>query len=454
MDNIKEYKQQNDELLKYTLDNTWFKAWRRKSNQDDFLLPNYGSIEFALDPSCDLNCWYCYYNKYGKELYQGNLPKKERILKNLEAVLNFLYKNGYSPEIELFAGEVFKLPYVWDVFNLIYKYQKKTKKQKRTTKIMIPTNMSILKEETNEKYMKFINYKKKFEKLGIKLVLSASVDGPLMDYINRPPKNKKNKYNVKFYNRLKKEFLKGSFGVHPMIYSQNIEYWTDNFLWFMEGATSTPPIYLLEIRNAQWSEKQVRGIHYFMRYLVHWLYKKVNFSKEKLIETLKETHGFNILYHFVNKIGRGLGCSLQSGMHIQIDSLKLSPCHRVSYDNLVTGQFKFNKDGSYEIESKNVEFFLATQTTDASRLIPCETCAINILCTGSCLGANIESTGDPFTVPPSLCRLEYMKISGAIMGFYEVGILDYFLDNIKYDFKRTAQIEHIIDTIRRIENGK
>jgi radical SAM protein with 4Fe4S-binding SPASM domain len=398
----------------------------------------------------------CYYANYGKDLFQGKMPKKNNILTNIDKMMNFIYKNNMFVDIELFAGECFMLPYIWDVLNIIHKYLKKMPLEKRSESIMIPTNMSILKDGNEDKYKKYLKFVDKFEKIGVKFLISASVDGPFMDYINRPQLNKDNrKYNGGFYKRLKNEMYNKRIGIHPMIHNGNIDYWIDNLLWFLNTSNEKlPGVYLLEVRNAQWSEEEALSLHYFLRSIPNLLFKKVGFSLNEFDRAFKALNGFNILYSPFVQIGRGMGCSLQSGMHIQVDSLKFSPCHRTSYDNFVTCQFEFNKDGSYDLKSKNIETFIAEQATDTRTLTPCSTCPINELCTGPCLGASYEAVGDMFIIPPTLCRMFYLKYSGILLGLRDVGYLDRFLNSLRNKKKILSQIKHILNISEQMLNGE
>jgi len=49
-------------------------------------------------------------------------------------------------------------------------------------------------------------------------------------------------------------------GFHPMIYSNKIEYWIDNFLWFQKMfykyGINPFNVYLLEVRNVEWLPQQ------------------------------------------------------------------------------------------------------------------------------------------------------------------------------------------------------
>ena len=403
------------------------------------------SSTFIANNFCVHNC---YLHNNGKSLFQGNYPKAKNVLENTEKIMNFLYKNKMSLVLEFFAGELFMLPYIWDFLEIVYKYQKKTKREHRVKHIMIPTNMSFIKNGREDIREKLEDYLRKFKELDIRVNLSASVDGSFMDYLNRPYANPFSKYDSGFYEKLKKELRSNKFGIHPMIHNKNIEYWIDNFLWFMikDGLSS---VYLLEVRNAQWSEHQAKTLHYFIRFIINYMYKIVGFNKNKFLSAFEKLRGFNMLNQLFSRVGRGMGCSIQSSLHIQVDSLKLSPCHRISYKNFVTGQFEFNEDGSYDFIADNPELFLAEQNACTERMVPCDTCAINQICTGPCIGANFESVGDPFTIPPTLCRMFYMKYSGIILGLKDIGMLDHFMKQSRWDKKRISQINHIVNILEK-----
>lgn len=428
------YTDENRDLIKSFLENTFFKNWRggvREDCEEKYPLQNYSSIELALGYACDLGCKYCYYNRFGKELYQNEKVKGKDVVENVRKVMNFLVKNEMMCGIDIFSGEAFVLSYIWDVLDVIHEYLSKAPINKRPTSLSIPTNLSFLKAHHTGKLEKIKEYKKKFNDIDVSLGLSGSFDGPFMDKFNRPFLNKNLKYTEEFYSNFVKSANEVHIGAHPMIYSNNIEYWIENLIWFMNDAKIA--FYLLEVRNLEWTEEQSAQIYYMMRFAVNYLFKMYNQAPSDLIFpdfAKRLNNGFNALLHPFNSIGRGMGCSLQSTLNLNMHNLSLIPCHRTSYKHLTTGRFTFDEDGGYEFEPENIEMYFAEQASQATDFAPCTGCPIKGLCGGTCLGSNYESTGDLYTVPPSFCRLSHAKTAGIVQGWKDIGWLDYWYKQI------------------------
>jgi hypothetical protein len=83
-----------------------------------------------------------------------------------------------------------------------------------------------------------------------------------------------------YYDKVFKFAKEFNFGFHPMIYSNNIEKWIDNFNWFQEQFKNYdlpwPNIYLLQVRNKEWDEKSNLEFYNFIRYLIKWSWEKIN----------------------------------------------------------------------------------------------------------------------------------------------------------------------------------
>lgn len=445
------YKEENKDLINSFMENTFFKNWRgaeRVGDEIKFPLQNYNSVEFALGYACDLRCKYCYYNRFGKELYQNEKVDGPTVVKNVEKFMNFLYKNDMLCNIDIFSGEAFILPYIWDIFDIMIEYMAKMPMKKRMPGFSIPSNLSFLKTNHEEKLKKLREYQAKFEKIGTQMTISGSFDGPFMDNFNRPFVNKKLKYTEEFYTNFVSNMNSMRLGAHPMIYSNNIEYWIENLIWFMGETRSV--FYLLEVRNLEWTAEQAAQIFYMGRFAVNYVHKfyMMNTSEGKNFPDYvrKLNNGFNLLIHPFNIVGRGLGCSLQSTLNVNMHNLSLIPCHRTSYSHLTTGRFDFDDEGGYNFEPENVEMYIAEQVSDATEFAPCTGCPIKRLCGGTCLGSNYESTGDLYTVPPSFCRLSHAKIGGIIKGWEDVGWLNYFYRNA--DPTKRAGIDFLLNEFK------
>jgi len=63
-----------------------------------------------------------------------------------------------------------------------------------------------------------------------------------------------------------------------MIYSNHIDKWIDNFIWFQDKFKEYDiypfVLYLLEVRNAEWNKSQIIDMGIFMRFLVKYYLAK------------------------------------------------------------------------------------------------------------------------------------------------------------------------------------
>lgn len=426
------FQEQNNELVRNFLDRTFFKAWKYTTEQRPSNYCNFSTLELILNYECNLNCKYCYVARHGKELYDPSLYKDTtKLLANLDQLLDWLLKNNYSPRLEIFGGESLQQEIGFEALNMIL--DKLSNKIKTT--IVIPTNFTwIMDEEKTERVESLLS---KSREVNIPIRLSSSVDGKYCD-VNRPFKDKSYKRTDEYYDKCFVFLSRWQFGFHPMIYSNAIEKWKDNFLWiqdmFKKHGIHWSNIYLLEVRNSEWNEYQNYQLYKFMKFLVKWSYNRVQRDKVDFIKFMMKNKGFNILSNPFVTVGRGMGCSMQSTMSLRLGDMALVPCHRTSYKPFILGYLNPIKD---EILVKNMELFITKHTIDANSFPYCESCPIREICPKGCLGAQLETTGDMFTPVPSVCRMEHARLIGIIEGLYEINMLSDIMSIVK-DKKRYA----------------
>jgi radical SAM protein with 4Fe4S-binding SPASM domain len=282
------------------------------------------------------------------------------------------------------------------------------------------------------------------------MVLSASVEGKYMEQ-NRPFKNK-SKIDLRddaFYDKLFSYCSKNRYGFHPMIYSDNIEKWIENFLWFQEmfKKYDIPAfmLYLLEVRNAEWTIEQINEFQKFYDYIINWTFNFFKKNKEAFIDAILSKHrGFNIISSPISTIGRGLGCSIQSTLYVRLGDLKTFPCHRLFYPQFETLHFITDTEGDIQdIEVGNPELLLAIYSFQSTIAPYCSSCINKYMCSKGCLGSQFETTGDIFTPIPTVCQLEFAKSIQFINSMDKLGVLT----SLK---QRVA--EHILQNINLIED--
>jgi len=433
----KQFKDENTLLLNNFFKKTFFASWQlplAERVKDPFK-----NLEIYLTTECNLGCSYCYLNRHEDSLYSKDIRDHETILNNLKMLLEWLAENKYVPEIELFSGAGVESDLGIKALELIAKHYSSIDKDLRINFLLIPTNFTYLlnKEYTERAHNVF----KLLEEVGIKVGLSASIDGKYME-TNRPFRNKKrvttdmvmpdsnedeDPRDDSYYDEVFKEVKKYFGGFHPMIYSKNIDKWKENFLWFQEMFKKHDIpfnwLYLLEIRNEEWTTKQVSEFMSFIEFLIDWIWEKFEHNKEKFTEFVLRD-GFNILKASLGSRARGTTCSLQTTMYVRMGDLEIVPCHRQSYDGYSFGKFKVEDNKITGIEAKNVEMAVAMTTFDLATSPYCATCALKDVCVGGCMGAQLEVNGDSFMPIPTVCEMLHLKYLTIINKLRELGVYE------------------------------
>jgi radical SAM protein with 4Fe4S-binding SPASM domain len=420
------YQQENNEIVKNFLERTYFKAWREweaAEKDTGYFLNNYRNLEFDLSDVCELKCSYCYVTKFGKQYFPDPaLKNPQTIFDNAKVVMDWLWENQMRPKLELFGGDALNQKVGFDIINEVITRAEAGKPS--FTEIIVPTNMNFLLDD--DKIILVEDFIERGKKVNLPLFLSASVDGIYMEDNRSFRSNRKR--DEQFYDKLFKFAKKYHFGFHPMVYSENIEKWWDNFLWFQRKFKEydLPPtsMYLLEVRNAEWNEEQCKHLYEFLKKLTMWVTKNLQQYEDPAREFYRKKWSFNTLSNPFSHIGRGLGCSLQSSMYLRMGDLTTFPCHRLMYDYFKLFRFIKKDEKITDIEAITPELLFATNSTNTSNFPVCEHCIANSICSYGCLGAQFENTGDMFVPIPSMCRMEFYRLKGIFEGFKESGLLD------------------------------
>lgn len=419
---------QDDLLVESFLNRTFFKAWK---NFGDEKFANYSHLEIQLSGECDLRCKYCYLNKFKKDLYPATIGHKEDVLHNLDLLIEWLEENKLYPVFEIFSGEPFSKDVGYEAAEKVLDfYGRHNLKPNLST----PTNMSFLFDD--EKVDRMEKLLAKAKALGIIFHLSASVDGKFCED-NRPFKDGR-QYTDEYYDRLFRFAQKHSIGFHPMVYSHNIEKWKENFLWFQDMfkkyGISPWKLYLLEVRNKEWSRQQLKDFYSFWKFVTRWAVDHSPRKGEEIPKWAHEQHPFNALTSW-GTVGRGMGCSVQSTVQLRLGDLTVSVCHRCAYKQTNLWKFALENGKIIGIKAINPELLIAMETIHTRTMPQCESCFVGHFCTGQCLGSMFEVNQDPFMVIPTVCALEHAKVAAMIDGLYEKGVLAYFYDWCSHEKK-------------------
>lgn len=442
---ILEFEEMNSHLHATLLDSIFCEDWLTEHPRTN--------IEFIISPICNLKCEYCYITKHREEMFDHSLVKPDVIRANLQKVLTWMGENGYHPAIDLFSGELFAQELGWDICNDIAQFYEEHPNYRKPAGVGIPTNYSFIDtQETIERMEKLI---KRYKNIGISFYLSASIDGLILDQDTRPTRNQTVR-DEEWYERCFAFMAKHDFGPHPMIAPSSVKKWKENFLWFQKMYEKYNmkwwQLYLLEVRDPNWTDENIRDYEDFLEFLMDWLWDKVEHNKEKFLEQLGaktiphnkslEGSGFNTIKAAILTDTQEAACTIQKFFMLRLADLKMFPCHRTMYPHLETAQLSFPDEKTCYVKSKNVELATAVYSFAPNKLPLCYKCEINRLCGTQCYGSMYETTGDMFNPIPSVCRLNIVRVNVVARKLKEFGcypqILRYMPHESAIQFERIA----------------
>jgi len=419
---------EENQIVESILNKTFFPAWKNAAWKENKEMELFKTIEFMVSAHCDQACKYCYYRKYGKYTYPAAIAKPKLVIENARMILNWLEENEYYPEFNLFSGEIFAQKAGIEVIKLVSDFHKRTGHVSGCT---IPTNMSFLfDEKKTEMVTKLIN---DGHEAGFHMHLSASVDGKYCD-VNRPFKDKRIKTD-EWYEKFFDFVAEHHVGLHPMVYSKEIQHWRKNFDWFQEHLAKRnlgwKQPYLLEVRNEEWTEPELNEFYKFIQYVVGYGWKK---AKEEGVlphsfpQYCHENKLFNLMTIF-GSVGRGTSCSIQTTVQIRLGDMKHVLCHRAAYRPHELWKFTHADGKITGIEAINTAGFISWIAADSKTFPMCECCPINSFCIGQCWGSMFESNKDHFVPIPSVCALEHIKLKAVLDTVHKLNLHTYFYDH-------------------------
>ena len=448
--------EERNKYLSELLNELIFDPWRRGESDQH-------SLEFQVNYDCNQSCKYCYVNRHGDDLYPQDIRTKDDVIKNTKILLNWIEDEGLQIDTwQIFSGSLFSQEVGHQVVELMYEKLSKTKKNKiKPDTITIPTNMTfVVDDQTRKRVEEYIN---KFANIGVKLHLSESVEGKYMKS-NRPIRRElpqgenigEHLFDIdeKDFDKVFKFAKKYGYGFHPMIYSDGIEKWKKNFMWFQDmfDKYDMPHnnIFLLEVRNQEWSDQDVQEFREFVTFVHEWVYQNIaKGDKGKFLELIKEGNTINMIYGLIGSTKhKGMPCSIQNDLQVRLGDLHFGPCHRTSYKGFEFGKFKNDGHTITGVEAINAEMAMAIYGLDHETFQGCQTCPIRPICNKTCLGANIEDTGEIFSPNPKSCQLGFGKVLGAL-DFYKNNNM---LDRAKQYMEE--RVEKAYEQLEKIERGE
>lgn len=425
-----QFQKEQDEVLKMVLDLRYFNPWRKAGTEglDEFSTANDTSLELYLTSTCNQNCEYCYLQKY-PELYPAEYNKKDLIMKNLNILYDWLIEEKmYVPKLDLFCGDIWQTEWGLEFFQMTWDA---IERGLNTQCISIPSNCSFVRDwEQTCKIQKWID---KFASRGIVLYFSISVDGKVIEDINRPFKSQKEiEKDDEYWDRIMLFATHNGFGFHPMVAAVSIEKWIENHKWWEQimnryDKDVDDALMMLEVRNHDWTEEKMDAYVDFMKYLID---RQV--ARHGSVESFAKSM-FGLTPGFVNGYvpfapapeDTFAGCTVCNSLTVRLGDMAIAPCHRQAYNKFLYGHFKVEEDKIVGITANNPQH--AIRILMANNNIchwGCDSCKIKHFCLKGCYGAQYEATNDPFIPDDMVCKFFMHKWKGLMNYYQEIGVLD------------------------------
>lgn len=447
------FQKENDQLLYTILNERFFKPW---SNSNSKLWQTAG-MELYITNKCNQHCEYCYlYNN--EKIYPSLGNNSTNIIHNLKIFLNWLLENNYSiPNIDLFSGEIWHTQLGRDCLQTILEY---TLKGLKIDKINIPTNGTfILNDETLQP---ILNYRNWFADVNTILTFSLSIDGAIIDNINRPH-NDNTTISEEQYDKIFSFSKETGCGFHPMVAACSIEYWKENFIWWKEqikkydfSTNVHSRVMMLEVRNNDWTKPKIQSYCDFISLLATDFFEEICNSNTELFSRfvlgdIEDLGEYSYLPWVFAENNLQLPCTIPYQLCIRLGDLAICPCHRTAHEKNLYGRFNVENDKITNITSQN--FYLAGRILTANNLlcsIKCDTCKYGPYCIQGCLGAQIETHKDLLLPIDNVCNLLKAKTKTKLKLYEKFGCFDYFKilqpqDNVYLDAQKLLQFKETIE---------
>lgn len=434
------YQLEEDQVFQTLLDEVFFDKCTEEYPR--------GKMEFIITPKCDYKCDYCYLAKYGDKLYPDfrNISI-DTYISNIKKIFLYMKDNNYRIKtLSLFSGELFASDFGFEILNTVYE---EYKKYKLSNMISIPSNFSFIHKD--EYCNRILSFRDKFLAIGVILSLSCSVDGKIIDDLTRKDKLNRDRNN-EYYDRLNRFCVSyKSVGFHPMISAKNVFYWKENYEWWVEfinnicsqikpsyhGYSRIP--YILEVRNDDWTDDALIAYQDFMIYSFQYsyekIYKKNKYAMASSIFKLEESPLYTYLhvnpwkYTDCRTIDK-MSCSIQTNLFVRLSDLSIVPCHRLTYEQFIYGNFKLNDEGNIiGVHANNIPMANYIYHLDPKYQMPkCRDCKLRKVCSNQCLGSNYENNNDPFVSCNSVCSLYKIKYKTMYLLYKKYRIFDAAID--------------------------
>lgn len=429
-----QFEKEQTQLLKVILNQRFFSPWQ-ENPINNTSLQNDANLEIYITNICNQHCEYCYLTKYDN-LYPSDLRSPELLLRNLKLLYEYIMENSYNiPKIEFFSGEIWQTQFGLDILDLTFEY---LKKGMQIGWFMIPSNCSFIfdKIQTQKIQQRIDN----FRAFGHDLRFSVSIDGKIIDQQERPLNDKNQIRTDEFYEDLFCFCKHNDYYFHPMVSSQSVKYWIENYKWwksqFEKWDMDIKDIMMLEVRNADWTDESIADYNKFMDYLVDI------YCKEYCKNDIQRFGNILMCIRNADQDSSAIdgyipwafpetdsfaGCSVATDLTVRLGDLAICPCHRTAYNKYLYGKFIVENDKIVDIEANNPQMAIKILMTNFNLCInECDTCVFNEYCLKGCFGSQLEAMQDPFIPIPNVCKFFKAKLNHLLEKYKNMGLIDYY----------------------------
>lgn len=409
-------------------------------------------IEFMLLGKCKQQCEYCYLHKYHDQLYPDAICDKDVILSNLKATIKWYVRNKFKCRISLFSAEwVTDTKFCNSVFQILYDALSTT--DCRPYSIGIPDNMSWIDDDSIVELVQ--GWLDKFKNdLDIIVYFSASIDGKYCDDIRKP-------HTDEFYSKLFKFLAHNRFTCHPMISSIDADKWIDNIKWWKETAPDYiyKKLYLLEVRDNSWTDDRIQNYLKFLDYFTDISVGTNLETDQEKIRALKRVlnlsdaedrfWGANPCILMLHNMYCGYAvpdCTFGSSVVVRLGDMAFPLCHRLGYEELLTGKFCIENGEITHFEPKTPELLILKTHLKSDCLPHCEACAFVDICGQFCFGNAYEEYRNLLMPPKKNCNFNISKFDFLIYKYYKMGLFEY-LDSVQINNVTRAYLKDLVEMV-------
>lgn len=453
------FQKEQSDIIKSILTNRYFNPWKEynRYNKDENYqksLQNESRLEIYATAICNQKCEYCYLVKY-EDLYPREYDKPDIILNNLKVLMDWVVENHfYIPTIEFFTGEVWHTQFGLDMLQIVY--DAIIKNELQTDMVLIPSNCSfILDSIQTQKIQHYINA---YEKAGVRLCFSISIDGKIID--NYRPLNSKMIKTDRYYEDLFLFASRNNFFFHPMVASCNVAQWIENYKWWEEMCNRfnrpVNGLMMLEVRNAGWTDENIQDYVKFLQFLQTKERDKYNNDEDFLASVFNFNNQNNLCGYVpwaLTFADTFPGCTICDSLTVRIGDMAICPCHRTAYNKLLYGHFVLKDNKIVDIEGNNPEIASRILLGNNNLCSPkCDTCPYNPLCLKGCFGSQYETNKDPFFPIEDVCKLMKAKYNFIVQSYISYGAIDYLKSISPYNlhYPQAQQFLKILEELKDV----